>query len=91
MRKNLEKIFKKFSKENDIEAYNMLKKRWDINKLNYNMIKDKVILDVGSGSGRYSLALNKMGAKEVISIPVHEFIKKKELDYMISKIKKFYK
>jgi len=30
-------------------------------------------------------------AKEVISIPVHEFIKKKELDYMISKIKKFYK
>ena len=30
-------------------------------------------------------------AKKVISIPVHEFIKKKELDYMISKIKKFYK
>ena len=30
-------------------------------------------------------------AKRVISIPVHEFIKKKELDYMINKIKKFYK
>ena len=30
-------------------------------------------------------------ANRVISIPVHEFIKKKELDYMISKIKKFYK
>ena len=30
-------------------------------------------------------------AKKVISIPVHEFIKKKELDYMINKIKKFYK
>lgn len=30
-------------------------------------------------------------ANKVISIPVHEFIKKKELDYMISKIKKFYK
>ena len=29
-------------------------------------------------------------AKRVISIPVHEFIKKKELDYMINKIKKFY-
>ena len=70
MRKNLDKIFKKFSKENDIEAYQMLKKRWDINKLNYDMIKDKVILDVGSGSGRYSLALNKMGAKEVISIDI---------------------
>lgn len=30
-------------------------------------------------------------AKKVISIPVHEFIKKKELDYMINKIKNFYK
>ena len=30
-------------------------------------------------------------AKKVISIPVHEFVKKKELDYMINKIKKFYK
>ena len=29
-------------------------------------------------------------AKSVISISVHEFIKKKELDYMINKIKKFY-
>jgi dTDP-3-amino-2,3,6-trideoxy-4-keto-D-glucose/dTDP-3-amino-3,4,6-trideoxy-alpha-D-glucose/dTDP-2,6-dideoxy-D-kanosamine transaminase len=30
-------------------------------------------------------------AKKVISIPVHEFIRKKELNYMINKIKKFYK
>ena len=30
-------------------------------------------------------------SKKVISIPVHEFIKKKELDYMVCKIKEFYK
>ena len=30
-------------------------------------------------------------AKEVISIPVHEFIRKKELNFMIDKIKNFYK
>ena len=29
-------------------------------------------------------------AKKVISIPVHEFVKKKELDYIIKKIKEFY-
>ena len=29
-------------------------------------------------------------AKKVISLPVHEFVKKKELNYMIKKIKKFY-
>jgi len=30
-------------------------------------------------------------AKKVISIPVHEFITKKQLDFMVSKIQKFYK
>ena len=30
-------------------------------------------------------------SKKVISIPVHEFIKKKELNFIISKIKEFYK
>ena len=29
-------------------------------------------------------------SKEVISIPVHEFITKKQLDFMINKIQKFY-
>ena len=30
-------------------------------------------------------------ASSVISFPVHEFIKKKELDFIIKKIKLFYK
>ena len=29
-------------------------------------------------------------SKKVISIPVHEFIKKEQLDFIIKKIKKFY-
>lgn len=29
-------------------------------------------------------------ASEILSLPVHEFIKKKDLDYMISKIREFY-
>jgi len=42
----------------------------------------------GYKKGDYPCAENF--SKQVISIPVHEFIKKKQLDYIIKKIEKFY-
>jgi SAM-dependent methyltransferase len=61
-------IEKKFSKSENLEAYNLLFKRWMINKIPISIIKKKNILDVGCGSGRYSWALKKLGAKKVIGI-----------------------
>jgi len=42
----------------------------------------------GYKKGDYPCAENI--SKKAISIPVHEFIKKKQLDYIIKKIDKFY-
>lgn len=70
MRKNLEKVYKSFSLKDDKEAFTILRDRWNNNCLNINLIKDKKILDIGSGSGRYSMALSKMGAKEVFSVDI---------------------
>jgi SAM-dependent methyltransferase len=66
--KSLINIEKKNSKSENLEAYNLLFKRWKINKIPISIIKKKTILDVGCGSGRYSWALKKLGAKKVIGI-----------------------
>jgi dTDP-4-amino-4,6-dideoxygalactose transaminase len=39
--------------------------------------------------GKFPVALKI--SKNIISIPVHEYIKKKEIKYVIEKIKNFYK
>jgi ubiquinone/menaquinone biosynthesis C-methylase UbiE len=67
-------IEKKFSKSENLEAYNLLFKRWKINKIPISIIKKKNILDVGCGSGRYSWALKKLGAKKVIGIDVDSIV-----------------
>jgi len=61
-------IIRKFDKKQFNEAAKLLKKRWNINNLSKNIIKNKVVLDVGCGEGRYSYALHKMGAKKVIGL-----------------------
>jgi len=50
------------------EAAQLLSERWRINGLNLQIIKDKVVLDVGCGSGRYTYALKLLGAKEVTGL-----------------------
>lgn len=47
------------------EAYKILKKRFSINKIDNNIIKDKLVLNLCDPSGRYTYALNKLGAKKV--------------------------
>ena len=50
------------------DGVNLLKKRLIMNQIDYNdLIKDKVCVDAGCGSGRYSYALIKLGAKKVLA------------------------
>jgi len=69
------KIMKNFNlnwnymKENKFEeAFRILKTRFERNNLDINLLKDKIVLDLGCGSGRYTYALKKLGAKEVTGV-----------------------
>lgn len=61
-------IWSNFDKEMVNEAYLLLKTRLERNKIPLKLLKNKRVLDMGCGSGRYSIALKKMGAKEVIGL-----------------------
>jgi SAM-dependent methyltransferase len=68
MENSTRNIKKSFSKSQAMEAAELLSKRWKKNNLDLSIIKNKLVLNIGSGSGRYSYALNLLGAKKVISI-----------------------
>ena len=55
------------------ETFNNLKIRLRRNKIPIKIIRGKKVLDFGCGNGRYSLALQKLGAKQV---DVFDFSKK---------------
>lgn len=69
-------VWKNFNKKNyKDDGFDLLKKRFILNKIDYNsLIKDKVCLDAGCGSGRYSYALIKLGAKKVLAFDKNENI-----------------
>jgi len=50
------------------EAFQLLLTRILRNNLPIDLFKDKVVLDMGCGSGRYSIAIKRLGAKKVIGI-----------------------
>ena len=58
-------IEKKFGKKQINEAYSLLSERLKKNKINLNIIRNKDIIDIGCGTGRYSEALWKIGAKSI--------------------------
>lgn len=72
MREGFKSIFKKFSKRDIDEATRLLSSRWRLNKLDINIIKNKKILDIGCGSGRYTIALDKMGAKKIVATDIFD-------------------
>lgn len=51
-----------------LEALNLLLTRLKRNNISFRIIKNKTVLDMGCGSGRYSYALKKIGAKKVIGV-----------------------
>ena len=61
-------VWKNFNNQNlKLDGYKLLKRRMEINKTDpKNLIKNKICVDAGCGSGRYSYALYKLGAKKVI-------------------------
>jgi len=61
-------IWNNFDKEMVDEAVQLLSTRLKRNKVSLNLIKNKIVLDDGCGSGRYSIALKKLGAKRVIGL-----------------------
>ena len=62
-------IEKKFKKKQDIEALKLLSKRFKINGIKYQkLLKNKKVLDVGCGTGRYTKALYKLGATDITGL-----------------------
>ncbi len=85
-------VWKNFNKKNYTnDGFNLLKKRLIANKIDYkDLIKDKVCVDAGCGSGRYSWALIKFGAKKVLAYDKSEDnIKLSKSRYKNSKLKFF--
>ncbi len=62
---NHNSLYKKYGNSQFNEAYKILKKRLTINKIDNNIIKDKLVLNLCDPSGRYTYALSRLGAKKV--------------------------
>jgi len=58
------------SKKNDqfLEAFQLLSTRLSKNNINLNLIKNKIVLDMGCGNGRYCYALKRIGARKIFAI-----------------------
>ena len=85
-------VWKNFDKNNfKNDGVNLLKKRLIMNKIDYkDLIKDKVCVDAGCGSGRYAYALIKLGAKKVLAFDKNsDSIKLAKLRFNNSKLKFF--
>ncbi len=52
------------------EPYQLLKKRFNRNKINIKNFKNKTAIDLGCGNGRYTFALKKFGFKKVVGIDI---------------------
>jgi len=63
------KLFENFSEYHYYEeAFELLKMRFERNNIHIDNFENKLALDDGCGGGRYTLALNKMGFKEVYGL-----------------------
>ena len=65
-------IWQDFKVDQNDEATSLLFKRWTCNKAPFSLIENKTVLDMGCGSGRYSCALLRLGAKEVVGVDMHK-------------------
>lgn len=63
-------MWNSFGNEEVEEAVKLLFHRFKVNNIPLDLIKDKTVLEIGCGSGRYSFALKMMGAKKVIGVDI---------------------
>jgi len=68
--KMYDNIWESFGNKMVDEATELLTVRFKRNNINLNVLKGKTVLDMGCGSGRYSIALKKLGAKKVIGVDI---------------------
>ena len=61
-------LWKKLNDIQFINSVNLIKKRLKINNFEEKRFKNKVILDVGCGSGRFCILANQLKAKKVFGI-----------------------
>jgi ubiquinone/menaquinone biosynthesis C-methylase UbiE len=63
------KLWDKYETDEYIkEAYRIIESRFKNNEFDLSVLKGKTILDMGCGSGRYTIALTKTGAEKVYGI-----------------------
>ena len=61
-------------KEKMLNSENVIGDLFTFNNLNLQeLIKDKRVIDIGCGSGRFSIALAKIGASEVKAVDINSF------------------
>ena len=65
-------LWKDRFKDNKINSSKILDEFYKNNKSHLIFIKNKKVLDMGCGSGRFSFALAKKGAKKVIGVDLGE-------------------
>lgn len=86
------KFWKKFSKEENNNAKNFILERFrNFKSFNNNFFKNKNIIDVGCGGGRYTNALRQLKAKSVVGVDYSNdgiFTAKKNYNYKNISFKK---
>jgi len=61
-------LWKKFDNKVFLDSINLIKKRIKVNKFHNEQFKNKVVLDVGCGSGRWCVLAKQLGAKKVVGV-----------------------
>lgn len=64
--------WERFGESQKEEAEWRLYKRWTMNNIPFSIVEGKNVLDLGCGSGRYSSALLKFGARKVVGFDAHK-------------------
>ncbi len=65
-------LWQNYSSDSFKKTVELFAKRFEVNGFDLEYFKNKHCLDVGCGSGRYSLAMAELGAKEVVGVDIGE-------------------
>ena len=78
-------LWKNFNNDQFNQSVNLIKKRLKINKFSELQFRNKIVLDVGCGSGRFCILASSLQAKKVYGIDSSKI----NIDYNKKKFKKF--